>query len=144
MSPAATPRVYMVTSSTGARPARQTSFLAARTLFSGFPGGMFRGIRRFFRESLTGRLGPEQREQDDFADGMRIGEQHGDAVNANAFASGRWHPVGQRAHIIHVYPARRLLSALFDLLSKAALLLCRIVQLGKGVAEFHPRNVDLE
>ncbi len=75
---------------------------------------------------------------------MGVGEQHREPVDANAFARSGRHAVRQRSDIIHVHLARHFLPATFDLLAEAAFLLGGIIELRKGVAEFHPRDIDLE
>src|ERR1700723_3160283 len=53
------------------------------------PGRLFGGfsVLAFAGVSLFG-LGAEEGEEDDVADGFGVGEEHGEAVDADAFASG--------------------------------------------------------
>ena len=75
------------------------------------------------------------------------GENHGQAVDADAFASGGRQAVAQRADVVLVDFGHGLFVAalaLFDLRLEAAELVVRIVQLAEGVADLEAANVELE
>src|SRR5205823_534220 len=79
----------------------------------------------------SGRLGPEEREQDDVADRRRVGQHHRESVHSHPEARRRRHAVLQGAHVVFV-EVHRLLGAaalLRDLLAEALRLVVRIVQL---------------
>src|SRR5947208_6669483 len=70
--------------------------------------------RVFQRHSLTSRrfwllvfvlllFGAKQREQDDIADGARIGEQHGEPVDTDTFTSRRWQTIGESTDVVVVH-----------------------------------------
>ena len=75
---------------------------------------------------------------------MRIGEQHGQPVDPDAFASRRRHGVAQRADVVHVHFLGDLLSSLGHLLTEAPLLLDGIVQLGESVAQLEPAGKEFK
>ena len=90
--------------------------------------------------------GTQQREENHVADGAGAGEDHGEAVDTDAFASGRWKAVGERADVVLVHLVGFVVSALAlrDLLLEALALLFGIVELAEGVADFEPSDVKLE
>src|SRR5664279_766382 len=90
--------------------------------------------------------GPEQREQNHIADGTRVGQQHGQAIDAHAFARGRRQSVRQRANVVLVHLVSFFVAAraFVELLLEAPALLLGIVQLAEGVADLKSANEDLE
>ena len=56
--------------------------------------------------SLAGFFGTQQRKEDDVADGAGVGEEHGQAVHADAFAARGGHPITQGANIVLVHSVR--------------------------------------
>src|SRR5438034_1053412 len=87
------------------------------------------------RTPRTPRTRSAMREQDHLADRRLIGEEHDEAVDANAFTRCRRHAVFERANVILVEPLRLLVAArpLLFLLLEALALLRGIVELGIGV-----------
>ena len=75
------------------------------------------------------------REQQHVADGRRIGEQHGEPIDADADASSRRHAVLERANVIRVEAHGLVIAHVLclDLLHEALGLVDRIVELGKGI-----------
>ena len=84
--------------------------------------------------------------RDDVADGCLVGKQHDEAVDADAFAGGRRHPVFERAQKVFIdqvgfFVTRRVLCGLrFESLA----LVERIVQLREGVGNLTAGDVELE
>ena len=75
-----------------------------------------------------------------------IGEQHDQSVDPDPFSGGRWHPVFKGAEEVLVdemglFIARLPLSRLAF---KPFTLVQRVVQLGKGIRDFSPGNIELE
>src|SRR6185312_2860177 len=64
----------------------------------------------FFRLLL---LFAEQWEQDHVSDGARIGQQHSEPVNADAFAAGRRQPVRERTDVVFIHGVGLFVAALF-------------------------------
>ena len=61
------------------------------------------------------RFGAELREKNDVPYRMRIGQKHGQAVDADPFP-GRWrHPVTECPDVIHIQLLRHLVSTLRNL-----------------------------
>ena len=82
--------------------------------------------------------GFHRREKQNIADGGTVGQEHHEAVDAEAEAACRRHAVLQCIDevIIHLCAAIRLNGlALGDLTLEAAALVDRVVQLGEGVAD---------
>ena len=77
---------------------------------------------------------------------FRDGYAATDPVDPDPFAAGRRHPVGQRPDVVLVHLVRLFVAALAhrQLHFEAAPLLLRVVQLGVGVADLHPRDVDFK
>src|SRR4029077_9889953 len=75
---------------------------------------------------------------------MRIGEEHGKPVDANAHSGCGRHTVGEGADIVKIDFAGHFFATAGNLLAKAAFLLLRVVQFGKGIAQLHPGNENLE
>src|SRR5947209_18471009 len=92
------------------------------------------------------RLWSQQWKQDHIADGARIGQQHGEAVDAYTFPTRRWQTIGKRPDVIFVHHMRLFIAtlALLQLLLEAPPLLFRIVELAEGVADFQAAYKDLE
>ena len=81
---------------------------------------------------LVGALLPQahEREEDDVADGRGVGEEHGEAVDADAFACGGWEAVAEGADVVVVDGGHGLFVALFfllELLGEAVVLVNGIV-----------------
>src|SRR2546425_4099985 len=122
---------------TGGNVAPQT----IRSASAGDPSGLFRA-----RSCLPFgfRFGTKQRKENDVADGVRIGEQHGKPVYADALTGSRRQAMTKRAEVVHVEFFRNILAALRHLLKKPPLLFGRIVELGETIGDFHPGGEDLE
>src|ERR1035437_4519772 len=75
-------------------------------------------------------LRPHQRKQNHIADGLRAGQQHDQAVDADALAACGRQPVGQRPHVVGVHLMGLVVAALAlgKLLDKSLVLLDRVVQ----------------
>src|ERR1700678_2478589 len=93
-----------------------------------------RVLQFFFLVSLQRT---KQREQDHIANRARVGEQHGETIDADAFASRGRQSVGQRANIVFVHLMSFFVapSALAQLPLETAALLFRIVQLAESIAD---------
>src|SRR6266478_5536041 len=79
------------------------------------------GLRALLR---TGRrLRAQLREQNNVADGRRVRKEHGQTVDADAFARGRRHAVAQRAKVVPVDLLGHFVPTQRDLRAKAAFLL---------------------
>ena len=80
--------------------------------------------------------------QDNITDGSRIGKQHHQPIDANALASRRRHTVLEGSKVILVHPMGFLVPMLagLDLLEKTLALVTRIVEFGKGIGHFAPRD----
>ncbi len=89
-------------------------------------------------------LWAQQRKQDHIADGLGSGENHGEPVDADAFAAGWRQAVGESANVILVHLVGFFVAALAlrDLLLKTAALLLRIVQLAKSVANLQSADEE--
>src|SRR6266481_7983424 len=100
------------------------------------------GLRALLR---TGRrLRAQLREQNNVADGRRVRKEHGQTVDADAFARGRRHAVAKRAKVVPVDLLGHFVPTQRDLRAKAAFLLYRIIQLRKAIRDFHPCNENLK
>src|SRR5580692_5935618 len=76
-----------------------------------------------FGSGVLPRLCTEQRKKNDVAYRLRIGEQHRQPINADAFA-GRWrHAVAKSADVVRVELLGNFFPALRDLSQEAPLLL---------------------
>ena len=86
------------------------------------------------------------REQNDLPNRRRIGQQHDQPVNADAFSGGRRHAVFQRPHVIFIHLVRLFVPffVFLRLLFEPPFLVKRIVQLRKRVAHFLTGNVEFE
>jgi hypothetical protein len=73
-------------------------------LFGGFAVFAFFGVGLFgfFGVGWFG-LGAEEREEDYVADGFGVGEDHGEAVDADAFAGGGGKAVAEGADVVFVH-----------------------------------------
>src|SRR6266481_2795660 len=67
-------------------------------------------------------FGTKLREQDDVADGMRIGEQHRQAIDSNSFARRRWQTVAKCANVVHIQLLWYFIASLLHLRQEAPLL----------------------
>src|SRR3989338_6591185 len=108
-----------------------------------------RWARPFRAERFTPRArpeGPQQREEDDLADGAAVGEKHRQPVDADAFAGRGRQAVGEGADVVFVHGVGFLLAALApaELLEEALVLLERVVEFREGVAELKPAGEDFE
>src|SRR5579862_9632947 len=81
--------------------------------------------------------GTQQREENYIANGARIGQQHSQAIDADALAGGRRQSVRQSANVILIHLVRFFVAAgpLAQLAFEPATLLLGIVQLAEGVAD---------
>ena len=85
--------------------------------------------------------GTQERKQNYVANRARVGQNHGEPIDPDAFAAGGRQAIGKGSDVIFIH-LMRLCVALFaqgKLRFKAAALLARIVQFGKGVSDFHAR-----
>ena len=85
--------------------------------------------------------------EDDVADGFGAGEDHGEAVDADAFAAGGGQAVAEGADVVLVHLRglrRRRGRVLRQLLLEAAALVVGVVQLAEGVADLEAADVELE
>ena len=91
-------------------------------------------------------LRPHVREQDHVADRVFVGQQHDEAVDADADAGGGRHAVAEGTDVVFVEDHRLLVAAfaLGHLIDKAFVLLLRIVQLAKPVRDLHAVDEKLE
>ena len=91
-------------------------------------------------------LRAEEREEDDVADGFGVGEDHGEAVDADAFAGGGREAVAEGADVVLVHLVGFRVAAFFfgHLLLEAGELVDGVVELGEGVADFEAADVELE
>src|SRR5437867_3296769 len=91
-------------------------------------------------------FGAEQREEDDFADGARVGEKHREAVYADALAAGGRHAVAERPNVIFVHGVSRKVAFLAQhlLILEPVALLGGVVELAEGVGYFHSPDIELE
>src|SRR5438552_13558143 len=98
------------------------------------------------RVSRLGRLRTQVREQDHLANRRLIGEEHDEAVDADAFTRRRRHAVFESADVVLVEPLRLLVAArpLLLLLLETLPLLRRIVELGIGVRKLATSDEELE
>ena len=99
----------------------------------------------FSRLGLFG-LGAQEGEEDNVADGFRVCEDHGEAVDAYAFSGSWWEAVAEGADVVLVHLVGFVVAAFFfgHLLLEAAALVIGIVQLGEGVANLEAADVKLE
>ena len=100
-----------------------------------------------FKKTQDLPLRPEQREQDDIPDGGRIGEEHHQAVDADAFAGSGRQAVLQGLDVVLVQGVRHLFVAGGmgrQLLFKAPLLVQGIVELGEAVGHLPAGHEELE
>src|SRR5258708_23095263 len=102
--------------------------------------------RGLFRHEFLRRLRPQQREEDHIANRARAGQQHGQAIDADALASGRRQTIRQRPDVVFIHGVRLFIAALFfaQLLLDAPALFFRIVQFAEGVADLQAADEDLE
>ncbi len=92
-------------------------------------------------------VGAEQGEEDYVADGAGAGEDHGEAVDADAFAGGGWEAVAEGADVVFVYFGHGFFVAtgfFEELGGEAGALVVGVVELGEGVADFEAADVELE
>ena len=91
-------------------------------------------------------LRTQEREEDDVADGFGVGEDHGEAVDADAFAGGGRETVAEGADVVFVHLMGFIVAAFFfgHLLLEAGALVVGVVELGEGVADLEAADVELE
>src|SRR4051795_12008778 len=91
-------------------------------------------------------LRPKQRKKDHVANGAGIGEQHGEAVDADALASGGWQTVGQSTDVVLVHGVRFFVTARFfrKLLLESTALLLGVVQFAEGVSDLEAADKNLK
>ena len=91
-------------------------------------------------------LRPQLGEEHDVANGCLIGKQHHQAIDADAFSGRGRHPIFERAQKIFVDEMGFFVTrgALRGLRFKSLALVERIVQLGEGVRDLPPGDVQLE
>ena len=87
----------------------------------------------------------EQRKQNDLADGLCVGQQHHESVDADTQSTGGRHAVPQCADEIVVHFGHRVFFRLAgELLRKELFLEVRVVQLGISVGQFHSLDEQFE
>ena len=88
----------------------------------------------------------QMREQDHIADIGRVGNQHHQAIDADAASAGRRQAILQSANVIGVVIHRLFISGILggDLRLKARGLIFRIVQLRKTVGDFAAGDEQFE
>ncbi len=88
----------------------------------------------------------QQREENDITDRAGIGQQHCQAIDANAFACSRGQSIGQRPDVvlIHLVSFFVATGAFAQLLFEAVALLLGIVELAEGVTDLQTADKDLE
>src|SRR5579863_4250150 len=91
-------------------------------------------------------LRAQQRKQNDVADGARVGEQHGEPVDADSLATRGRHPVAQGANVVLIDGVGGEISLFAQelLVLEPVALLGRVVQLAEGVSDLHAADVQLE
>src|SRR5262245_65381094 len=96
--------------------------------------------------SIFLRFRAHVREEDHVADRMLICQDHDQAVDPDPFATGRRHPVRERADVILVEHHRLLVAslALSHLFLEAAALFDRVVQFREGVGDLHVCDIKFE
>src|SRR5579863_7995045 len=79
-------------------------------------------------------LRAQQRKQNDVADGARVGEQHGEPVDADSLATRGRHPVAQGANVVLIDGVGGEISLFAQelLVLEPVALLGRVVQLAEG------------
>jgi len=88
----------------------------------------------------------QMREQNHVTDVGRVGDQHHQAIDADAAAAGRRHAVFQRADIVGVEIHRFFITGILgcNLRLKAGGLVFRVVQLGEAVGDFAAGDKQFE
>src|ERR1700682_3346961 len=84
-------------------------------------------VGRIFDRCRTSiwRIRTQKWEKNNVANGLGIGQQHGQAVNSNSLPGSGRHTVAERANVIGVNLFGNLITTLGDLLQEAALPLAR-------------------
>ena len=84
--------------------------------------------------------------QQHIADRGRVGQQHHQAVDTDAFAGGGRHAVLQGAHIVLIVVHGLQISGILFryLLAEALGLILRVVQLGETVGDLAPADKEFE
>ena len=105
--------------------------------------GCWQAFRAFRGHSS---LTSQRREEDHVANARAVGQQHHQAVYANAAAARRWHAVFQRADEVVVVEHGFVVAFVLgcDLAVEAGRLLLGIVELAEAVAELAAGDVELE
>ena len=113
--------------------------IAAGALVRFFIYRFFIRADRFFDRAHQG-------EEDDVANRRAIGEQHGQAVDADALTTGRRHAVLEGGHVVGIVGVSLIVTLFFgiQLLTEPLGLYVGVVELGKGVGDFHAAEVKLE
>ena len=86
------------------------------------------------------------REQQHVADRRRIGQQHHQAVDADALPGRRWHAVLERGDVVGVEVHRLEVAGVLlgDLGAEALGLVLGVVELGEAVGDLAPTDEELE
>ncbi len=92
------------------------------------------------------RLRTEKREEDDVADGFRVGEEHGETVDADTFARGGRQAVAESTDVVLVHVHGFFIAAVFfrHLRLEAGELVDGIVELREGITDLEASDVELE
>ena len=88
----------------------------------------------------------KQRKQDDIANGVGVGQQHADSIDADANAPGWRHAVGKRADVILIHLVSFIIAALafLQLRLKSPPLVLGIVEFAEAVGKFHLPGKNFE
>src|SRR5690242_15103471 len=146
-------RIASPAASAVARPSRSASTTSPTPATSGAASTPAAAKPKACGENVLGTRTPplllaalQEREEDDVADGGRVGEEHGDPVDADALARGGRHAVLEGAHEVLVERHRLLVAGRLGLHLRleAGALVHRVVELAEGVRELHPGHEQLE
>src|SRR6267142_2790543 len=89
---------------------------------------------------------PQQRKQNDVPDRRTVGQEHHEAIDADALAAGRRQAVLERMDVVFVHLVRFDVAsgAVLQLGLEPATLLRRIVQLAEGIRHLDAVDIQLE
>ena len=91
-------------------------------------------------------LGAQRREEDDLPDGLDLGQEHGEPVDAHAHAAGRGHAVLEGPDVVEVDVAGLGVAGRLGrgLVAEPGQLVDRVVQLAVGVGQLAAADDELE
>ncbi len=107
---------------------------------------ILRGVGLAWRRLSADFDGAHEGEEDYVADGAGVGEEHGEAVDAYAFACGGREAVAEGSDVVFVHLVGFVVALflLVELVEEALALVFGVVELGEGVAYFEASDVELE